>query len=337
MKVVTFGEILLRLVTEDNKRFIQANKFNASFGGGEANVAVSLANFGTKVDYVTRIPNNDIGDSCIKSLRRYGIGTQNIARGGNRLGIYFLETGAVNRGSKVVYDRDNSSFASLASGMINWEEVLKDADWFHWSGLSAAISQGANDALTEGVKEAYKRGITISCDINLRENLWNYGKTPNEVLPELLEMCDILVGNEYDAEHAMGIAIDDSIRGKFSKESFVKASQLMMNKYPKAKKIITGRRVSHNASDNTLSSLMYNGKELIESRPFEITHIVDRVGGGDAFMGGLVYALINHPDEDRYCLDFATAASSLKHTIPGDVNMSTLEEVKTLVASKVVL
>ncbi|WP_372775883.1 PfkB family carbohydrate kinase [Mangrovibacterium sp.] len=327
-KVVAFGEILLRLATEEHERFAQADKFCATYGGGEANVAISLANFGLQTEYITRVPANDIGEVCVRSLKKYGVGTQNIVFGGKRLGIYFLETGAVNRGSKVVYDREDSSFATLQPGMIDWDKAFDGADWFHWSGLSAAISDGATEVLAEGVKEAHKRGLTISCDINLRSNLWKYGKTPNEVMPDLLPMCDIIIGNEYDAEHAMGLDIDDSLRGKFSKESFLTVAQIVMKKCPKVKKIITTRRGSINASNNSLVGLVYNGKELIESREYKITHIVDRVGGGDAFAGAMIFGLINWADEDLHSLNFAVGASSLKHTISGDANLVSLEEVE---------
>lgn len=327
-KVVAFGEILLRLATENHERFAQADKLEVTYGGGEANVAISLVNFGQPTDYITCVPANDIGEACVRSLKKFGVGTKKIIYGGKRLGIYFLETGAVNRGSKVVYDREDSAFATLQPGMIDWEKAFEGAGWFHWSGLSAAISEGAAEVLAEGVQEAHKRGMTISCDINLRGNLWNYGKTPNEVMPKLMAMCDVVIGNEYDAEQAMGISIDDSIRGQFNNESFLKASQLIMEQYPKVKKIVTTRRGSINASDNSLLGLLYNGKELIESKTFKITHIVDRVGGGDAFAGALLYGLINWPEEDSRSLNFAVGASALKHTISGDANLVSLEEVK---------
>ncbi len=330
-KVVTFGEILLRLSAEEHKRFAQADKFDAHYGGGEANVAISLSNFGVQTNYVTRIPDNEIGQACIRSLKKFGVGTEHILLGGKRLGLYFLELGAVNRGSKVIYDRDDSAFATLKPGMINWDKAFEGGNWFHWSGLSAAISQSAADVLYEGVLAAYQKGMTISCDINLRSNLWNYGKTSNEIMPPLLEMCDVILGNEYDAEFAMDIEVEDKFKGKFSKESFMHVCPMIMNRYPKVKKIIATRRGSVNASNNSLHALMFDGAKLIESKYFDITHIVDRVGGGDAFTGALIYGLLERPNQPGQILNFAVAASSLKHTISGDANMITIDEVEQLV------
>ncbi len=327
-KVVTFGEIMLRLATEKHERFAQAGKLGVTFGGGEANVAISLTNFGLQTEYITRVPENDMGITCVGSLKKCGVGTKNVIYGGKRLGIYFLETGAVSRGSQVVYDREDSSFATLTSGMVDWDSALEDAGWFHWSGLSAAISQGAYDVLAEGVKVAHKKGIPISCDINLRSKLWNYGKTPNDVMPELIALSDIVFGNEFDAEHAMGVEVDDTIRNQFTQHSFVKACKRIMATYPKIQKIITTRRGSINASNNTLVGLMYNGKDLVESDTFRITHIVDRVGGGDAFAGAMLYGLVTWPEDDFRSLNFAVGASALKHTINGDVNRVNVAEVK---------
>ncbi len=327
-KVVTFGEILMRLATDNHERFTQADHFALTFGGGEANVAISLVNYGQPVDYITRLPDNDIGITAKSALKKHGVGVDKIIPGGKRLGIYFLETGAVSRGSKVVYDREDSSFATLETGMIDWDAALEGAGLFHWSGLSAAISQGAYDVLAEGVRAASDKGIPITCDINLRSKLWNYGKTPNDVMPDLIALSDVVFGNEFDAEHAMGIEVDDSIRDQFTNKSFLKAAKLVMQKYPKVKKMITTRRGSISASDNTLVGLMYNRERLIKSHTFNITHIVDRVGGGDAFAGAMIYGLINWPHDDKESLNYAVGASALKHTIYGDINRVTADEVK---------
>ncbi len=327
-KVVVFGEVMLRLATEEHERFSQAEKFNITYGGGETNVAISLKNFDVKASLVTRLPDNDIGHACINYLKQFDIETKHVIYGGKRLGLYYLETGAVHRGSKVVYDREDSSFATLRTGMIDWEKAFEDAELFHWSGLSAALSEESTKVLAEGIKVAQEKGIVISCDINLRENLWKYGKTPNDVMPGLVEKCDIIFGNEYDAEHAMGIEVDDNIRGKFSNESFILSSKLVMKTYPKVKKIITTRRGNINASNNTLRGLVYDGKDLIESPTYSITHIVDRVGGGDAFTGGVLYGLLTWPDDTYKILNFGIAASSLKHTVVGDSNQVTVEEVE---------
>ncbi len=327
-KVVVFGEVMLRLATEVHERFSQAEKFNITYGGGETNVAISLNNYNIPASLVTRLPDNDMGQACKNYIKQFGIDTHDIVYGGKRLGLYYLETGAVHRGSKVVYDREDSSFATLERGMIDWEKVFENADLFHWSGLSAALSEKTTDVLAEAIQVAHHKGITISCDINLRENLWNYGKTPNDVMPSLVAMCDLIFGNEYDAEQAMGIEVDDNIRGKFTNESFVLASELVMNAYPKIKKIITTRRGNINASNNTLRGLIYDGKKLIESPVYSITHIVDRVGGGDAFTGGILYGFLTWPDDCNRMLNFGIAASSLKHTVTGDSNQVTVEEVE---------
>lgn len=319
---------MLRLSTEDHLRFAQADKFNVTYGGGETNVAISLSNFNLKTGLVTRLPDNDIGHACVKTLKKHGVETKDIVFGGTRLGIYFLETGAVTRGSKVVYDRENSSFATQKPNTIDWTNVLEGADWFHWSGLSAALSENTTKVLEEGIRTAHSMGLTISCDINLRENLWKYGKTPNEVIPQLIGLCDIVFGNEYDAERAMGIPVDDTMRGKFSNESFRLVSQLVMKTFPKIKKIVTTRRGNISASNNSLIGLMFNGNELIETPSYSITHIVDRVGGGDAFTAGVIYGLLNWPADDKKSLNFGISASCLKHTIEGDANLVTLEEVE---------
>ncbi len=326
-KVVVFGEVMLRLSTDEHLRFCQAEKLHVTYGGGEANVAISLSNFNVKTRIVSRFPDNDLGNACVRSLDKIGIDTNHVLFGGERLGIYFLEKGAVQRGSKVVYDRDNSSFATLKPGMIDWDIVFKDAKWFHWSGLSAAIAEEPSMVLEEAVRAAHEKGITISCDINLRENLWNYGKTPNEVMPDLVAMSDIVFGNEYDAEQAMGIDVGDAIRGKFTNESFINSSKLVLAKFPKIKKIFTTRRGNINASHNTLKGLMFNGKELIETPSYSITHIVDRVGGGDANTAGVIFGLLNWPNEDYRTLNFGISASAIKHTINGDANFATLNEI----------
>ena len=326
-KIVTFGEILLRLATPDHLRFSQARKFNVSYGGGEANVAVSLANYGMNACFVTRLPQNDLGRACEMRLNKYGVKTDHLIYGGDKLGIYFLETGAVSRSSKVVYDRQCSSFAGLEPGMIHWDAVFEDACWFHWSGISAAISQGGADVLAEGIEIANQKGITVSCDVNLRENLWKYGKLPKEVMPALIAKSDVVFGNEYDAEHAMGIPLDEEIIGKFTKESFLRSSREVMKYFPNVKKIVTTRRGNINASHNTLSALLFDGDKLIETDSHDLSHIVDRVGGGDAFTGGLIYGFLNWPGEDPKTLSFALAASCLKHSVAGDFNLVTLDEI----------
>ncbi len=334
-KVVTFGEIMLRLAPQGFLRFSQANSFNAIYGGGESNVAVSLANYGVPVDFVTRLPENDLGKCALMEMRKRGVGTENIVFGGERLGIYFLETGAVSRGSKVVYDRAYSSMSTIEKGMIDWEEVFKGASWFHWTGITPAISQGAADACLEAIQVANRLGITVSTDLNYRKNLWKYGKASSEVMPELVSGCDIILGNEEDAEKHFDIHPDtvdvtqgDSVEAK----AYLSVCKKVMEMFPRAKKVITTLRGSISASHNTWAGVLYDGKTLFESPTYQITHIVDRVGGGDSFMGGLVYGLMKYEGDDQKALNFAVAASCLKHTIYGDANLVTLEEVEKLLS-----
>ena len=333
-KVVTFGEIMLRLATPGFQRFIQSASLNATFGGGEANVAVSLANYGIDTEFVTRLPNNDLADWCVSELRKYNVGTKEIIRGGERVGIYFLETGAVARSSKVVYDRANSSIADIKPGMINWREVLKDADWFHWTGITPALSQGAADACLEAIKVANELGVTVSTDLNYRKNLWKYGKKASEVMPELVAGCDIILGNEEDAEKVFGIKPEgfdaEHSGGEVDAAEFQSVCVQLMNKFPGAKKVIITLRGSINANHNTWGGVLYSNDTLHQSKRYDITHIVDRVGGGDSFMGGLIYGLLTYTDDDQKALDFAVAASCLKHTIYGDFNLVTVSEVENL-------
>ncbi|NLI99777.1 MAG: sugar kinase [Bacteroidales bacterium] len=332
-KVVTFGEIMLRLATPGYQRFIQSNQLNATFGGGEANVAISLANYGIPVEFVTRLPDNEIADWCISELRKYNVGTNQIARGGERVGIYFLETGAVARPSKVVYDRANSSVAEVTKGMFNWREILKDASWFHWTGITPAISQGAADACLEAIQTANEMGVPVSCDLNYRKNLWKYGKTASEVMPNLVAGCDVILGNEEDAEKVFGIKPEgfqvEHTGGEVDAAEFESVCKQLMQKFPRAKKVIITLRGSINANHNTWGGCLYSDK-LYQSKRYDITHIVDRVGGGDSFMGGLIYGLLTHKKDDQKALDFAVAASCLKHTVYGDFNLVSVSEVENL-------
>jgi len=334
-KVVTFGEIMLRLSPPNWKRFSQANSFDVIYGGGESNVAVSLANYGIPVEFVTRLPQNDIGDCALMEMRKRGVATQNIIRGGERLGIYFLETGAVSRGSKVVYDRAYSAMSTIESGMIDWERIFKDAGWFHWTGITPAISQGAADACLEAIQVANKMGVMVSTDLNYRKNLWKYGKEPHEVMPELVEGCDVILGNEEDAEKHFGLhpkGVDVTQGHSVDAESYLSVLQQLMKMFPRAKKVITTLRGSVSASHNTWTGVLYDGKKLYKAPTYDITHIVDRVGGGDSFMGGLIYGLLKYEGDDQKALNFAVAASCLKHTIFGDANLATMEEVEKLMS-----
>lgn len=335
-QVITFGEIMLRLSPPEFLRFSQTNQFDVVYGGGESNVAVSLANFGIASSFVSRLPSNDIGDCALMEMRKRGVKTEHILRGGDRLGIYFLETGAVSRGSKVIYDRVNSAMAEILPGMIDWKTIFKNTSWFHWTGITPAISQGAADACLEAVKIASEMGVTISTDLNYRAKLWNYDGNREAIMTELTSYCDIILGNEEDAEKHFGIqpeGLDVTKQGHEVKaEAFLSVCKQMMKKFPKAKKVITTLRGSLSASHNTWAGVLYDGATLYESPQYQITHIVDRVGGGDSFMGGLIYGLITFPDDDQQALNFAVAASCLKHTIKGDANLVSVEEVKKLMS-----
>ena len=335
-KVVTFGEIMLRLSPPGNLRFSQANSFDVVYGGGESNVAVSLANYGVPVEFVSRLPQNDMGACAMMEMRKRGVGTQHIAYGGERLGIYFLETGAVSRGSKVVYDRAHSAMAEITAGMIDWDEVFEGVSWFHWTGITPAISQGAADACLEAVKIASEKGITISTDLNYRAKLWKYGQPSEPIMTELTAYCDVILGNEEDAEKHFGIkpeGLDITTQGdQVNAEAFQSVCEQMMKKFPKAKKVITTLRGSISASHNTWAGILYDGKNIYISPEYQITHIVDRVGGGDSFMGGLIYGLLEYPEDDQNALNFAVAASCLKHTIKGDANLVTVAEVEKLMS-----
>jgi 2-dehydro-3-deoxygluconokinase len=331
-KVVTFGEIMLRLAPHGFLRFSQASHFDAIYGGGESNVAVSLANYGVPVDFVSRVPNNDIGKCAVMEMRKRNVGTDHILYGGDRLGIYFLETGAVSRGSKVVYDRAFSSFSTIEKGSINWREILKDAGWFHWTGITPAVSEAAAEACLEAIQIANEMGVTVSTDLNYRKKLWNWGKEPGEVMPELVAGCDVILGNEEDAGKHFGIepeGVDVHQAHSMESNAYESVCKQLMDRFPRAKKVIITLRGSISASHNSWSGILYNGKEFVTAPTYQITDIVDRVGGGDSFMGGLIYGLMNY-GSDKEALDFAVAASCLKHTIYGDANLATIEEVENL-------
>ena len=333
-KIVTFGEIMLRLATPGYLRPSQTNELTATFGGGEANVAVSLANYGMDAEFVTRLPENDIAAACVKDLHKHGVKTDHIVYGGDRMGIYFLETGAVARASKVVYDRAHSAISEIKPGMIDWEQVLAGADWFHWTGITPAISQGAADVCLEAIQTANRLGIPVSCDLNYRKNLWKYGKKASEVMPDLVAGCDIILGNEEDAEKVFGIKPEGfdvtATAGEVNAAEFESVCTQLMQRFPRARKVIITLRGSINANHNTWGGVLYDGKQLFQSPRYDITHIVDRVGGGDSFMGGLIYGLLTYPQDDQQALNFAVAASCLKHTIYGDYNEVTVKEVENL-------
>jgi 2-dehydro-3-deoxygluconokinase len=339
-RIVTFGEIMLRLSPPGYQRFSQARSFDVVYGGGEANVAVSLANYGLPVDFVTRTPRNEIGESCIAFLRQYGVGVDKILRGGERLGIYFLEMGAMQRGSKVVYDRAYSSIATIEPGMLDWRSVFADADWFHWTGITPAISAGTAAVCLEAVRVAKEMGLTVSCDLNYRKNLWKWGKSAGEVMPELVDYCDVAIGNEEDAEKVFGIRAPESdvAAGKVEADQYRYVCEKLAERFPGMKTISITLRGSVSASHNTWSGVLWSRPEPGQSAGFfrgpvfDITHIVDRVGGGDSFMGGLIYGLRTYGRDYQKALDFAVSASCLKHSIFGDFNLVTAGEVEKLMS-----
>jgi len=331
-KIVTFGEIMMRLSPPGFLRFGQARSFDVIYGGGESNVAVSLANYGILADFVTRLPNNDLGDACLQFLRQYGVGTAKIIRGGERLGIYFLEMGSMQRGSKVIYDRANSAMATIEAGMIDWQQAFADADWFHWTGITPAISKGTADVCLEAARTAKEMGLTISCDLNYRKKLWKWGKQPGEVMPDLVSYCDVAIGNEEDADKVFGIKAPDTdvTGGKVEADRYLYVCQGLNERFQNLKTIAITLRGSVSASHNSWSGVLWQNGDFYTAPTYDITHIVDRVGGGDSFMGGLIYGLRTFPDNPQQVLDFAVAASCLKHSIFGDFNLGTVAEVEKL-------
>ncbi|WP_119071880.1 sugar kinase [Aggregatilinea lenta] len=331
-KVITFGEIMMRLSPPGHLRFAQTNTFDVTYGGGEANVAVSLANYGVPVDFVTRLPKNDLGDAAIQSLRGYGVGTGYIARGGGRVGIYFLEHGSMQRGSKVVYDRAGSSIATIEPGTIDWASVFQGADWFHWTGITPAISEGTAAVTAEAIRAAKDAGLTVSCDLNYRKKLWGWGRTASDVMPELVQYCDVAIGNEEDAEKVFGIQAPetDVTAGKVEADKYRFVCEALHERFPALKTVAITLRGSISASHNTWSAVLWHEGAFHTGRQYDITHIVDRVGGGDSFMGGLIYGLRTYGEDRQRALEFAIAASCLKHSIFGDVNLVTVDEVEKL-------
>jgi 2-dehydro-3-deoxygluconokinase len=330
--VVTFGEIMMRLNPPGHLRFNQARTFDVTYAGGEANVAASLAQYGIPTQFVTRLPSNELADACVAYLRSFGVGTDFIVRGGDRLGIYFLENGAAQRGSKVVYDRAGSSIASIEPGMVDWDRVFENARWFHWTGITPAISEGLARVCLEGIKAARAKGITVSCDLNFRKKLWKWGKQASEVMPEMVALCDVSIGNEEDAEKVFGIKAPDVDveRGKVEAGAYLYVAEELKKKFPNLQRIAITLRGSISASHNTWSGVLYDGQRLYTGAQYDIIPIVDRVGGGDSFAGGLIYSLLQNPDDLQRALDFAIAASCLKHSIWYDFNCVSVAEVEGL-------
>ena len=331
-KVVTFGEIMLRLKSPAYERFFQSPSLEATFGGGEANVSVSLANYGMDTAFVSVLPKNDIGEACIRELRGFGVDVSNIVRTDGRMGIYYLETGAVQRPSKVIYDRAGSAICNAKVGDIDWKKAFEGATWFHLTGITPAISEGAAELSLEAVKAAKEMGIHVSCDLNYRKNLWKYGKRADEVMTELVKYVDTVIANEEDFQKSLCLSVESSAaveEGQINVDNYKKIAALAMEKYPNIKRVAITLRESKSANHNDWSACLYNGKDFFLSRKYAITDIVDRVGGGDSFGGGLIYGL-NTYDDEKTALEFAVAASCLKHTISGDFNRVSVAEVESL-------
>ncbi len=329
--VVTFGEIMLRLAPPGFERFLQSPMFVATLGGGEANVAVSVANYGIPAAYVTALPTNPIGDAVVHQLRGFGVDTSKIVRASGRLGVYYVEPGANQRPSKVVYDRTDSCIAKAKPGDINWDAVFENAGWFHVTGITPAISLSAADLALESVSKARKKGVTVSCDLNYRKNLWKYGKKAPEVMREMMKFVDVGIANEEDVQESLGIKADVDVQsGQLDTSQYEALTNKVMDEFPNVKTMAITLRESKSASHNGWSACLNDSKQFLLSRHYEITHIVDRVGGGDAFAGGLIYGLIALGGGQE-ALEFAVAASCLKHSIPGDFNRFTVDEVKALI------
>ena len=327
---VTLGEIMLRLKTPGNDRFFQSPSFEATFGGGEANVAVALANYGLGARFVTALPDNDIGDNAIRELRGFGVDTTQIRRSGDRVGIYFLETGANQRPSKVVYDRANSSIAECGPGDFDWDQVFAGAKWFHITGITPALSQSAADLSLESVRAAKERGVTVSCDFNFRGKLWKYGKTAPDVMNDLVKFVDVGIANEEDCQKSLGISADVHVEsGELDTTKYEALGEKVLSVFPDMSVIAITLRESRSADTNGWSACLRDASGFYLSRRYEITDIIDRVGGGDSFASALIYGLNAYEDRQQ-SLEFAVAASCLKHSILGDFNRVTVPEVERL-------
>lgn len=331
-KFLSFGEIMLRLKSPGHERFFQSPAFEATFGGGEANVAVALSNYGLPAGFVTALPDNAIGDAAISELKRFDVDTSMIRRSGDRVGIYYLETGANQRPSKVVYDRAQSSICECAPGDFNWSEIFADAKWLHITGITPALSQSAADLSLECVKQAKANGVTVSCDFNYRGKLWKYGKTAPEVMTDLVKYVDIGIANEEDCQKSLGVTVDVDVEsGELDTAKYEALSQKMLDLYPNMSAIGITLRESHSADRNGWSACMRDKDGFRLSRHYQITDIIDRVGGGDSFASAFIYGLNAYEDRQQ-SLEFAVAASCLKHSILGDFNRVTVDEVEKLMS-----
>ena len=325
-KVITMGEIMLRLSTPNNEKFIQADEFDVNYGGGEANVAVSLANYGHDAEFVTAVPDNEIGECAVAALRKYNVETKHIARCGERLGIYYLESGSSMRPSKVVYDRAHSSISTATEADFNFDEIFEGADWFHFTGITPAVSDAAAELTEKALIAAKKHGVKVSVDLNFRKKLWSSEKA-QKVMTNLMKYVDVCIGNEEDAELCLGFKPDADVEaGHTDAEGYKGIFQQMMKEFG-FKYVVSTLRESFSATHNGWKAMIYNGEEFYTSKRYDIDPIIDRVGGGDSFSGGIIHGLMTKPNQGA-ALEFAVAASALKHTINGDFNLVSVEEVE---------
>lgn len=327
-KIVTLGEIMLRLSPAGNYRFVQSESFQIFPGGGEANVAVSLANYGHTACFVSKLPSHEIGQIAVNALRRYGVKTEYISRGGDRVGLYYAETGASMRPSKVIYDRAHSAIAEADISDFDFDKIMEDADWFHWSGITPAISDKAAEIVRVACEAAKRHGVTVSVDLNFRKKLWTSEKAISVMRP-LMQYVDVCIGNEEDANMCLGYKPDADVEGgKTDAEGYYEIFKGMMKEFG-FKYVVSTLRESYSASHNGWKALIYDGKTFYESKHYDINPIIDRVGGGDSFSAGLIHGLLSYKDQAK-ALEFAVAASALKHTIPGDFNLVSTSEVESL-------
>jgi len=331
--IITFGEIMMRLSTPGKSRFFQSNAFEINYGGSESNTASSLSIFGLKAQFVSRLPDTDLAKGALKELTKHGVGVDHVIYGGERLGLYFLEHGVMSRGSKVIYDRAHSGMASLEKGMIPWVEVLKGATWFHFSGITPGISKGAAEVCLEAVKEAKKQGITVSVDLNFRNNLWQYTKHPKATMTEIMKYCEVVMGGAEDLYQYFDLlpeGVLDSTQNPHTLSSYESVNGKLLDLFPNLKTTVYSLRESFNASHNSWSALLFEGRKVFQTKKHELTHIVDRVGAGDALTAGIIYGLHAYEGNLQKTLDFAVSASCLKHGIEGDVNLVSIDEVNEL-------
>ena len=338
-KIITFGEIMLRLTPPDYLRFPQSRSFQASFGGSEANVAVSLANFGLRSALITALPDNRIAQACIDDLQSYGVETDDILHSGNRIGLYYMEEAASMRSSQVVYDRSGSSFSTLQAGMIDWKRLFEGASWFHWSGISTAVSASTAAVCAEAVEAARAAGLVVSCDLNYRKNLWKYGRKPQDVLIPLMKQCDVFFGTDDEYETILQLPLPrfDARDAAYKPDTkgYEEVSRRISEQFPRCRAIVIGLRNVLSANHHLISGTLYTGGKLLSTRVYDVDHVVDCVGVGDAFVAGLIYGLSEHAGDMQFALDFGAAACALKNTVPGDYNQFPVEEVAALARGSV--